>query len=68
MKESDILSLFKIAQSLDKYTIDNGPMGENTPFYKEADKLREIAARQKCDEEIAKRPNYGAGTDQYQPR
>ena len=39
------LRLYEIAQSLEDFTIDNGPMGEYTPFYDEACELRKLAKK-----------------------
>jgi hypothetical protein len=38
------LYLHQLAQRLENYTIDNGPMGESRPFAEEARKLRQFAS------------------------
>jgi hypothetical protein len=39
----NILYLFQLAQRLENFSIDNGPMGESRPFADDARKLREFA-------------------------
>lgn len=45
MTDSDALALHRLASRLERYEIDNGPMGSNRPFVEEAKRLREIADR-----------------------
>lgn len=43
MKSEDRLALYDIAERLERYVLDNGPMGETRPFADEARQLRRIA-------------------------
>lgn len=43
MTPTQRLRLYEIADLLDRYEIDNGPMGSYSPFREEARELREIA-------------------------
>lgn len=45
------LKLHDIADTLDRVLIDDGPMGESTPFHEEAEQLRELAKFKEGDEE-----------------
>ena len=45
MNDRDALALHRLANRLERYEIDNGPMGSNRPFAEEARQLREIADR-----------------------
>jgi len=43
MTPTNKLRLYEIADKLEKFSIDNGPMGEARPFMAEARELRAIA-------------------------
>lgn len=46
MDQNKILALYRIADRMERYTVDKGPMGESKPFKIYATELRKIASEE----------------------
>ena len=51
MTDKQALKLFRIANTLENYRVDNGPNGEHHPFADEVAQLREIAGEDTDDDD-----------------
>ena len=61
MNSSVKLRLYEMADELEEYSVDNGPMGEDYPFKVMAKELRKLAKLAKIDDEY--RGGHGGVVD-----
>lgn len=61
MRTENRLRLHEIAQRLEAFTIDNGPMGESRPFRREADELHRIASQEETVYDMRRRQESEGG-------